>query len=115
MGPLGSNLVVVLNAQKMPIVTGHLIAHPINLPAWVTDKRTPPFSHRIEIDTKETGTTIEFFCDKDGPTWTIQHDEARKLLPIIVKAAKSNQFLRYQDVRRTVGVEQLLQNAMPVP
>jgi integrase len=31
--------------RKMPIVTGHLIAHPINLPAWVTDKRTPPFSH----------------------------------------------------------------------
>jgi integrase len=30
---------------KMPTVTGHLIAHPINLPAWVTDKRTQPFSH----------------------------------------------------------------------
>jgi integrase len=30
---------------KMPTVTGHLIAHPINLPAWITDKRTPPFSH----------------------------------------------------------------------
>jgi integrase len=30
---------------KMPIVTGHLVAHSINLPAWITDKRTPPFSH----------------------------------------------------------------------
>jgi hypothetical protein len=26
-------------------VTGHLVAHPINLPAWVTGKLTPPFSH----------------------------------------------------------------------
>jgi hypothetical protein len=34
---------------------------------------------------------------------TIQHDEARKLLPIIVKAAKSNQFLRYQDVAEMLG------------
>jgi integrase len=34
---------------KMPIVTGHLIAHPINLPAWITDKRTPPFSHPSRI------------------------------------------------------------------
>jgi hypothetical protein len=31
--------------RKMPIVTGHLVAHPINLPAWVTGKLTPPFSH----------------------------------------------------------------------
>lgn len=30
---------------KMPTVTGHLIAHPINLPAWITEKRTAPFSH----------------------------------------------------------------------
>ena len=30
---------------KMPTVTGHLIAHPINLPAWITEKRSPPFSH----------------------------------------------------------------------
>jgi integrase len=29
---------------KMPTVTGHIIAHPINLPVWITDKRTPPFS-----------------------------------------------------------------------
>ncbi|MGY4349717.1 site-specific recombinase XerD [Bradyrhizobium sp. GM7.3] len=30
---------------KMPTVTGHLIAHPINLPSWVSDKKPPPFSH----------------------------------------------------------------------
>jgi hypothetical protein len=30
---------------KMPIVTGKLIAHPINLPVWIPDKRTPPFFH----------------------------------------------------------------------
>jgi integrase len=29
---------------KMPTVTGHIIALPINLPMWITDKRTPPFS-----------------------------------------------------------------------
>jgi hypothetical protein len=31
--------------RKMPIMTAHLVAHPINLPAWVTGKFTPPFSH----------------------------------------------------------------------
>jgi hypothetical protein len=31
--------------RKMPNVTAHLVAHPINLPAWIIDKRTPPFSH----------------------------------------------------------------------
>jgi integrase len=31
--------------RKMPIVTADLVAHPINLPAWVTGKLTPPFSH----------------------------------------------------------------------
>jgi integrase len=30
---------------KMPVVTGHLIAHPINLPSWLSDKKPPPFSH----------------------------------------------------------------------
>jgi integrase len=30
---------------KMPVVTGHLVAHPINLPSWLSDKRPPPFSH----------------------------------------------------------------------
>lgn len=34
---------------------------------------------------------------------TVQHDEARKLLPIIVKAAKSNQYLTYQDVAEELG------------
>ncbi|WP_371422606.1 HNH endonuclease [Tardiphaga sp.] len=34
---------------------------------------------------------------------TIQHDEARKLLPIIVKAARSNQYLRYQDAAELLG------------
>ncbi|MEY9350305.1 MULTISPECIES: DUF6538 domain-containing protein [Bradyrhizobium] len=29
----------------MPIVTGHLIAHPINLFHWVSEKTTAPFSH----------------------------------------------------------------------
>ena len=31
--------------RKMPVVTGHLISHSINLPTWITGKRTPPFSH----------------------------------------------------------------------
>jgi hypothetical protein len=30
---------------KMPVVTGDLIAHPINLPSWLSDKKPPPFSH----------------------------------------------------------------------
>jgi hypothetical protein len=30
---------------KMPTVTKHLVAHPINLPAWLADKKPPPFSH----------------------------------------------------------------------
>src|SRR5258708_2986823 len=30
---------------KMPTVTGHLIAHPINLPSCLSDKKPPPFSH----------------------------------------------------------------------
>jgi alkylated DNA nucleotide flippase Atl1 len=34
---------------------------------------------------------------------TAQHDEARKLLPMIVKAAKSNQFLTYQDIAEKLG------------
>ena len=34
---------------------------------------------------------------------TIQHDEARKLLPIIVRAAKSAQYLTYQDVAERLG------------
>ncbi|MCK1289373.1 MULTISPECIES: HNH endonuclease [unclassified Bradyrhizobium] len=34
---------------------------------------------------------------------TVQHDEARKLLPIIIKAAKSNQYLTYQDVAEKLG------------
>lgn len=29
----------------MPIVTGHLVAHPINLFHWVSEKKTAPFSH----------------------------------------------------------------------
>jgi alkylated DNA nucleotide flippase Atl1 len=34
---------------------------------------------------------------------TVQHDEERRLLPIIVKAAKSNQYLTYQDVAELLG------------
>jgi integrase len=30
---------------KMPSVTAHLLAHQINLPGWITNKETPPFSH----------------------------------------------------------------------
>jgi hypothetical protein len=30
---------------KMPVVTSHLIAHRINLPTWLIDKKPPPFSH----------------------------------------------------------------------
>jgi integrase len=30
---------------KMPTVTSHLIARPINLPSWLSDKKPPPFSH----------------------------------------------------------------------
>jgi integrase len=30
---------------KMPVVTRHLIAHPINLFPWIREKKTPPFSH----------------------------------------------------------------------
>lgn len=29
----------------MPVVTGHLVAHPINLFHWVSEKKTAPFSH----------------------------------------------------------------------
>ncbi|GAA0034014.1 MULTISPECIES: HNH endonuclease [Bradyrhizobium] len=34
---------------------------------------------------------------------TVQHDEARRLLPIIVHAAKSSQYLRYQDAAELLG------------
>ena len=34
---------------KMPTVTGHLIAHPINLPSWLSDKKPPPFSHPSRV------------------------------------------------------------------
>jgi|SRR5437868_1389158 len=34
---------------------------------------------------------------------TKQHDEARKLLPIVIKAAKSHQYLMYQDVAELLG------------
>jgi hypothetical protein len=27
------------------VTTGQLIAHPINLPSWLSDKKPPPFSH----------------------------------------------------------------------
>jgi integrase len=34
---------------KMPNVTSHLIAHPINLPSWLSDKKPPPFSHPSRV------------------------------------------------------------------
>jgi hypothetical protein len=34
---------------KMPVVTGQLIAHPINLPSWLSDKKPPPFSHPSRV------------------------------------------------------------------
>jgi integrase len=37
----------------MPIVTGHLIAHPINLPSWVNDNKPPPFSHPSRVKRAE--------------------------------------------------------------
>src|SRR5260370_24691548 len=30
---------------KMPTATRHLIAHPINLPSWLSDNKPPPVSH----------------------------------------------------------------------
>jgi len=35
--------------RKVPVVTGHLIAHPINLPSWLSDKKPPPFSHPSRV------------------------------------------------------------------
>jgi hypothetical protein len=38
---------------KMPTVTGHLIAQPINLPRWVSEKKPPPFSHPSRVKRAE--------------------------------------------------------------
>lgn len=40
--------------RKMPVVTSHLIAYPVNLLPWVADKSKPPFSHpsRAKIKTQ---------------------------------------------------------------
>ncbi|WLB48292.1 tyrosine-type recombinase/integrase [Bradyrhizobium ottawaense] len=37
----------------MPIVTGHLVAHPINLFHWVREKKTAPFSHPSRVKRAE--------------------------------------------------------------
>ena len=42
-------------------------------------------------------------ADKEGKDMTKQHDAARKLLPIIVDAAASHQFLTYQTATESIG------------
>lgn len=38
---------------KMPTVTSHLIAQPINLPSWLCDKKPAPFSHPSRVKRTE--------------------------------------------------------------